>query len=376
MSQTKRDYYEILGLSKSASDPEIKKAYRTLAKKYHPDMNKEADAEAKFKEVQEAYEVLSDAQKRSNYDQFGHAGVDGNAFGGAGGFGGFEGDINDIFGQFFGGGFSGFGGFGGGQRRSNGPQKGPDRLMQMRIDFMDAIFGKTESIQLDVDEQCSHCKGTGAESNSDIQTCPTCMGSGVVTTQQRTPFGVFQSQGICSDCGGTGKKVTKKCHQCNGKGYERKRVNVDIKIPEGIYSGQQLRVAGKGDRGSNGGPNGDLYIEIVVNKHKNFQRDGKNIYIQIPISAIDATLGCKVDVPTVYGDVELKIPSGTQDGAKFRLKGKGVKDTRSSNNGDQIVEVKLEIPTKLSRTEKDLYEKLRGVSDKEGVFDKFKKTFK
>ena len=375
MSQTKRDYYEILGLSKNATEQEIKKAYRTLAKKYHPDMNKEANAEEKFKEVQEAYEVLSDEQKRSNYDQFGHAGVDGNAFGGSG-FGGFEGDLNDIFGQFFGGGFGGFGGFGGNQKRSTGPRKGQDRIMQMRVDFMDAIFGKTESIQLDVEEPCVHCKGSGAESSNDIQTCPTCNGSGSVMTQQRTAFGVFQSQGVCPECGGTGKRILKKCHKCNGKGYERKRIKVDIKIPEGIHSGQQLRVAGKGERGNNGGVNGDLYIEVLVSKHKYFQRDGKNIYIQVPISAIDATLGCKVDIPTVYGDVELKIPSGTQDSAKFRLKGKGVKDTRSSSNGDQIVEVKLEVPTKLSREEKELYEKLKGIESKDNVFDKFKKAFK
>jgi len=373
MSNTKRDYYEILGINKSATEQEIKKSYRTLAKKYHPDMNKEAGAEEKFKEVQEAYEILSDAQKRSNYDQFGHAGVDGNSFGG-GGFGGFEGDLNDIFGQFFGG--NSFGGFGGRQRKSTGPRKGQDRYMQMRVDFMDAIFGKTESVRLDVDEPCSHCKGSGAESSSDIQSCPTCNGSGTVITQQRTAFGVFQSQGVCPECSGSGKRILKKCHQCNGKAYEHKRVNVDIKVPEGIQSGQQLRVSGKGERGINGGPNGDLYIEIIVNKHKYFQREGKNIYIQIPISAVDATLGCKVDTPTVYGDVELKIPSGTQDGAKFRLKGKGVKDARSSSNGDQIVEVKLEISTKVSREEKELYEKLREISSKETVFDKFKKAFK
>lgn len=378
MSNTKRDYYEVLGISKSATEQEIKKAYRALAKKYHPDMNKEADAEVKFKEVQEAYEVLSDPQKRSNYDQFGHAGVDGNAFGGgAGGFGGFEGDLNDIFGQFFGGGFGGFGsGFGGSQRQQNGPRKGQDRLMSMKIDFMEAIFGKTESINLDVDEPCGHCHGGGAEIDSDIQTCPTCNGSGTVVTQQRTAFGVFQSQSVCPECGGTGKRILKKCHECHGKGYEHKRVNVEIKIPAGIHSGQQLRVAGKGERGANGGPNGDLYIEIMVNKHKYFQREKKNIYIQIPISVVDATLGCKVDVPTVYGDVELKIPSGTQDGAKFRLKGKGVKDTRTSSTGDQIVEVRLEVSTKLSREEKDLYEKLRVASSKESVFDKFKKAFK
>ncbi|MBS5001736.1 molecular chaperone DnaJ [Holdemania filiformis] len=373
----KRDYYEVLGISKGASDDEIKKAYRKLAKQYHPDVNKEPGAEEKFKEVNEAYEVLSDPQKRATYDQFGHAGMDGMGAGGfGGGFsgGGFD-DLNDIFGSFFGGGFGG----GGSRARSNSPRKGQDRYMQMKISFMDAIFGKTETITIDVDEQCSQCMGTGAHSKDDVTVCPTCHGSGTVVTQQRTPFGVFQSQSVCPDCGGTGKKIRKKCSKCGGKGYEHKRVSVDVKIPAGIQSGQQLRVSGKGERGANGGPNGDLYIEIMVMKHDYFVRDGRNIYITIPISSVDATLGCSVDVPTVYGDVELTIPSGTQNGQQFRLKGKGVKDLRGSGQGDQLVEVKIEIPKKLSGEEKEMYEKLRKLQakgGKESVFDKFKKAFK
>ena len=371
----KRDYYEVLGISKGASDDEIKKAYRKMAKKYHPDINKEPGAEEKFKEVNEAYEVLSDPQKKATYDQFGHAGMDGMNGGFGGGFsgGGFD-DLNDIFGSFFGGGFGG-----GSARRNNGPMKGQDRYMQMRISFEDAIFGKTETIDIDVDEQCSQCMGSGANSKADIGVCPTCHGSGTVVTQQRTPFGVFQSQSPCPDCHGTGKKIHKKCSKCGGKGYEHKRVNVDIKIPAGIQSGQQLRVAGKGERGANGGPNGDLYIEIIVMKHEFFIREGKNIYISIPISSVDATLGCTVDVPTVYGDVELTIPAGTQHGQQFRLKGKGVKDLRGSGQGDQLVEVKIEVPKKLNFEEKELYEKLRKIqsrSGKESVFDKFKKAFK
>lgn len=375
----KRDYYDVLGVTKSATEAEIKKAYRALAKKYHPDMNKEAGAEAKFKEVQEAYEVLSDPQKKATYDQYGHAGMDGANFGqgfGGGFSGGFEGDLNDIFGSFFGGGFGGFGNSN--SRRSTGPRKGQDRFMQMKISFMDAIFGKSESIEIDVDEPCSQCDGTGARSKEDIQTCPTCNGSGTVISQQRTAFGVFQSQGVCPDCNGTGKKILHKCSKCHGKGYEHKHVKVDVKIPAGIHSGQQLRVSGKGERGANGGPNGDLYIEIFVQKHKFFERDGKNIYIEVPISAIDATLGTKIDVPTVYGDVELTVPAGTQPGTKFRLKGKGVKDLRGSSSGDQYVLVKVEVDTKLSKEEKTLYEQLKQVEKKgrESVFEKFKKAFK
>ncbi len=310
----KRDYYEVLGISKDASDADIKKAYRKMAKKYHPDINKEPGAEDKFKEINEAYEVLSDPQKKATYDQFGFAGMDGASGFGQGGFGGFE-DFGDIFGSFFG------GGFGGGSRRQNtGPRKGNDRFMQMRIDFMDAIFGKTETITIDLDEQCDECMGTGAKSKSDIQTCSHCGGTGTVTTQQRTPFGVFQSQSVCPECNGTGKTIKHKCPKCNGKGYEHKRVKLDIKIPAGIQTGQQVRVSNKGERGINGGPNGDLYIEIIVSRHSQFVRDGNDIRIAVPISSLDATLGCKIDVPTVYGDVELTIPATTW--TAIQIKGK------------------------------------------------------
>lgn len=373
----KRDYYEVLGISKGASDDEIKKAYRKMAKQYHPDVNKEAGAEDRFKEINEAYEVLSDSQKKATYDQFGHAGMDGagQGFGGfGGGAGGFD-DLNDIFGSFFGGGFGG----GSSRRANNGPRKGQDRYMQMKISFMDAIFGKTETITIDVDEQCSQCLGSGAHSKDDVTVCSTCQGRGSVVTQQRTPFGVFQSQGACPDCQGTGKKIKKKCSKCNGKGYEHKRINVDVKIPAGIQSGQQLRVSGKGERGDNGGSNGDLYIEVMVLKHEYFIRDGRTISITVPISSIDATLGCTIDVPTVYGDVELTIPAGTQNDQQFRLRGKGVKDLHTSAQGDQLVEVKVEIPKKLSGEEKELFEKLKKIQakgGKESVFDKFKRAFK
>lgn len=373
----KRDYYEVLGIQKSASDAEIKKAYRNLAKKYHPDVNKAAGAEEKFKEINEAYEVLSDAQKRATYDQYGHAGMEGAGGFGQGGFSsaGFDfDDVSDLFGSFFGTGSSRSR-----QSQRSGPQRGQDRLMQMTIDFMDAVNGKKQSITLNVDEPCSHCHGTGAESSSDVKTCPTCGGSGYVVSQQRTPFGVFQSQSVCPDCHGTGKKITKSCHVCHGKGYESKRVEVDLQIPAGIQSGQQLRVDGKGERGSNGGSNGDLYIEITVKSHPVFKRNGNNVELTIPISVLDATLGIKLDVPTVSGDVVLTVPAGTQHGTKFRLKGKGIKDLRSNGYGDEYVEVKVEIDQKLSKKERELYEELKKVSTidkKEAPFDRFKKNFK
>lgn len=365
----KKDYYESLGITKSATPDEIKKAYRTLAKKYHPDVNKEEGTDIRFKEVQEAYDVLSDPQKRAQYDQHGHAAFDQNGgFGGfQQGFGGFE-DLSDIFGSFFG---------GGAQRSSRqGPQKGQDRFMQMKINFMDVVYGKTETVVLDVDEVCDQCMGSGARSKSDIGVCSTCHGKGTIVTQQRTPFGVFQSSTTCPECHGTGKTVKVKCDKCNGKGYNRKRTNVEVKIPAGIQSGQQLRVPNKGERSQNGGPNGDLYIEIIVMAHKYFKREGKNIYINIPISSVDATLGTKVDIPTVYGDVELTIPAGTQHGTQFRLRGKGLQDLRTSTVGDQYVHVDIEVDKKLSKEEKALYEKLRSLSTKESVFDKFKKNFK
>lgn len=371
----KRDYYEVLGISKGANETEIKKAYRSLAKKYHPDMNKEAGADAKFKEVQEAYEILSDSTKRASYDQYGHAAFDqSQGFGGgAGGFGGGAGgfgDFGDIFGSFFGG--------GGGQGRRqdpNAPMQGQDKFMTMRVDFMDAVFGAEKTVSMQVDQECNSCHGSGAFSKKDIKTCSTCHGSGQVTSAQRTPFGTFQSQSVCPDCGGKGKTISKKCNECHGKGYNTKKINVDIKVPAGIVSGQQLRVSGMGERGINGGPQGDLFVEIVVSSHQYFKRQGNDIVISVPISAIDATIGTKIDVPTVTGDVSLTIPAGTQGNTKFRLKEKGFPDLRSGRKGDQFVEVKIEIPTKISKTDKELYEQLQSKKG-DGVFDRFKKAFK
>lgn len=367
----KRDYYEVLGVAKDASDQDIKKAYRKMAKKYHPDVNSDSKAEENFKEVNEAYEVLSDSQKRATYDQFGHAGMDGaQGFGGGQGFSDFGG-FEDIFGSFFGGGFGG----GSRSRAQTGPQRGNDRFMQMRVDFMDAIFGKSEEVSIEVDETCSECLGSGAKSKDDIKTCETCHGSGRVVTQQRTMLGVMQTETVCPTCHGSGKTIKNKCPKCHGKGYEHKRVKLDIKIPAGIQSGQQIRISGKGERGENGGPNGDLYIEILIAPHKFFIRDGSDIRIHVPISSVDATLGTELDIPTVYGDVSLKVPAGTQNGTKFRLKGKGVKSTRG-HQGDQYVEVKIEIPKKLSKQEKELYTKLQKAGKSESPFEKFKKSFK
>ena len=376
----KRDYYEVLGLSKGASEDDIKKAYRKLAKKYHPDVNKASDAEEKFKEINEAYEVLSDPQKKATYDQFGHAGMDGFQSGfGSSGFSSMNmDDLSDIFSSFMGGmgGFSGFnfGGSSSSSRRTS-PMKGDNRYMSMDIDFLDAVHGVDKLVNITVDKKCTNCDGSGAASKSDIETCPTCRGSGRVTRQSRTPFGVIQQQTICPDCRGSGKHIKKICPHCNGQGYNTIKEQVEVSIPAGINTGQQVRLPGYGERGENGGPNGDLYIEIRVKPHKYFIRDGNNIHISVPISAIDATLGTTVDVPTAYGDVELSVPAGTQPGQQLRLKGYGIKDLRSNNLGDQYVDIQIEIPKKLSKEEKGLYEKLAN-RKKESVFDRFKKNFK
>ncbi|WP_164130126.1 molecular chaperone DnaJ [Sharpea azabuensis] len=372
----KRDYYEVLGINKNASADEIKRAYRKMAKKYHPDVNKSADAEEKFKEVNEAYEVLSDPDKKAAYDRYGHVAFEQGA-GGAGGFGGFNAggfedfDFGDIFGSFFGG-----GGGRASSRRNNGPQQGEDRFVQLEIDFMDAIKGKKAEIQINYDEQCTHCMGTGAASSSDVTNCSRCGGTGTIRTQQRSPFGTFVNETTCPDCNGTGKKITKACPNCHGKGYINKTITVELNIPAGINTHQQLRVAGKGYRGKNGGPNGDLYVEIYVRPHKHFVRHNDDIQIEVPVSSVDATLGCEVDVPTVYGDVTMKIPAGTQSGAVMRLKGKGVKHLRGDGYGDQYVKINVQIPKKLTRKEKELYEQLRKVGKSGSIFDSFKNAFK
>lgn len=377
----KRDFYEVLGISKSATKDEIKSAYRKLAKKYHPDLNHDADAPEKFKEVQEAYDILYDDKKRQMYDQFGMAAFEqgastggaGNPFQGGGfssqGFGGV--DLGDIFNSFF----------GGGQARSShqsyGPRRGDDTLQRIRVPFMDAILGKKVLVPVSYDEKCSTCGGTGAKSPSDIHTCPDCGGKGYVRTQQRTIFGVMEGQSTCPKCGGTGKIIENKCDDCNGKGYKHIKRDLEVNIPAGINAGQQIVVRGKGERGVNGGDNGDLYLEVVIIPHDFFKRDGNDIHIDIPISFVDATLGTKLDVPTVYGDVEVDIPAGTQPNQVLRLKGRGVKDLRKGTPGDQYLHMQIKTPTKLTKEQKKLFEDLRNEEKKdESFFDKFKKAFK
>jgi len=373
---TKRDYYEVLGVSKTASEDEIKKAYRKLAMKYHPDHNKEPGAEEKFKEINEAQSVLLDAQKRAAYDRYGHSAVDGSAPGAGGGFNGGAGfgfediDLGDIFGSFFGGGARR------GSAANNSPRQGADRYIQLNIDFMDSVFGKKVTIPFTYDEVCSSCNGSGAKSASDFITCPTCNGRGRVVTEQRTILGIMRNEQACSHCKGKGKIVKEKCPTCNGNGYNKKKTDLDINVPAGISSGQQLRVAGKGERGINGGPNGDLYIEIQVKKHDIFERKGKDIYTTLEISCLDAILGATISTPTVYGDVDLTIPEGSQYGDVIKIKGKGVKDIRSSSTGDQYVTLKVVNPKKLSKEEKELYSKLRNMQGGNNLFDRFKNAFK
>ena len=376
----KRDYYEVLGVSKNADASEIKKAYRKQAKKYHPDANDSPDADEKFKEIQEAYEVLGDSEKKATYDQFGHAAFDQNGqaggFRGSGGFSGFGGfdDLSDIFGSFFGGGF----GSSSRQTRANAPMQGDDKFLVLTIDFMEAALGAEKEIEIMFDEECNHCHGSGAENSNDITTCPTCGGTGVVNEQVRTAFGAMMQQKVCPNCQGTGKIIKNKCHVCHGSGSTNKKIKVDLKIPAGINSGQQLRVAGKGERGHNDGPYGDLYVEINIRKHKYFTRDGNDVYLTVPISFSDAALGIKIDVPTVHGDVELNIPEGTQPKTKFRLKNKGIKDIRSKNYGHQYVIADVMTPTKLSKEEKELFKNLRDLDNKNGnsLFDIFKRKNK
>lgn len=373
----KRDYYEILGVNKSASKDEIKSAYRKLAKKYHPD-NKETGNEAKFKEIQEAYDILYDDQKRSAYDQFGHAAFEqaggnpgANPFqGGFSGFGGF-GDLGDIINSFF------TGGRGQARANPNQPRRGNDEIKRIRIDFMDAINGKDIEVPIEVDEQCPTCHGSGAKSASDIITCSQCGGKGYVSVKRQSLFGSIASQEICPSCGGKGKTIKNKCPDCLGKGYIHKKKNIKVHIPAGINHGQQIVSRGNGERGINGGPNGDLYFEILVKPHEYFLRDGNDISLEIPLDFVDACLGTKVDVPTVYGDMTLTIPSGSQPGQILRMKGCGVKDLRSGKPGDQYIKLNIKVPTSLSKGQKELLEKLRDTRGKdEGLFAKFKKMFK
>lgn len=381
MAEEKRDYYEVLGLQKGASEEEIKKAFKAMARKYHPDLHPgDKEAETKFKEVNEAYGVLSDADKRARYDQFGHAGVDPNfaGAGGADGFGGF-GDMGDIFESIFG----GFGGFSSGGRsaasNANAPRRGGDIHTDVRISFMEACQGVKKTISFAHMDACPQCHGTGADSNTKKQTCPECNGRGSVKTNQRTPFGVISSTRPCSRCGGRGEIVTNPCSKCKGSGRIRNTANLELNIPAGINDSETIRISGKGDAGLNGGPAGDVYVTVQMQSHTLFERDGSDIYCDIPITYAQAVLGAEITVPTIDGDVKYEIPEGTQSGTKFRLRGKGVKMLRRDARGDQYVTVTVEVPKKLTKKQKDLLKDFddslddKNHSKRENFFDKLSK---
>lgn len=356
------DYYKLLGVEKTASDSEIKKAYRKLAQKYHPDINKDnKEAEKKFKEISEAYEVLSDKQKRSAYDQFGKAGVGGGGQNGFGGFGGFDssqfdgmnfGGFGDIFDTFFGG--------GGGQSRarSTGPQKGADLEMVVTLSFEDSIVETEKELKVNKKEKCSRCAGNGAEPGTKINTCSTCNGTGQVTQIQRTPLGSIQTRRTCPDCHGEGKKPEKACSDCQGTGFEQRASTIKVKIPAGIHDGAVIRLSGKGEAGAKGGPYGDLYLHIGVTPSSEFERKEDDIYTSQEIHLLQAVLGDEIKVKTIYKDVTLKIPAGTQSGKVFSLKEYGMTKMKSGSKGNHYVKIIVNIPEKLSSKEKELYGEL------------------
>ena len=345
-----RDYYEVLGVSKTATQDEIRKAYRRLAGKYHPDRNTDnkEEAEEKFKEVQKAYEVLFDEEKRKMYDNYGHAGVNGQAggFGGQGGFGG--GDFGDIFGDMFGDIFGG-----GGRSQANRAYRGDDIGYQLDITLEEAVFGTTTRISVPTTVHCHHCNGSGAAAGSEPVTCPTCHGQGQVRMSQ----GFFSVQQTCPDCQGRGKKITNPCTNCHGTGQERKTKTLEVKVPAGVDTGDRIRLSGEGEAGVNGGPSGDLYVQIRVKKHAIFTRDDQHLHCEVPVSFVTAALGGEIEVPTLDGRVNLKIPAETQTGRIFRLRGKGVKPVRGGAQGDLLCAIKVETPVKLSNDQKEMLRK-------------------
>lgn len=377
----KKDFYEVLGVDRGAGEDEIKKAYRKTAKKYHPDLNPgDKEAEAKFKEAAEAYEVLSDKDKRARYDQFGHAGVDpnfgagGGGYGGAysGGFGDF-GDIGDIFSSIFGGGFGG-----GRQTNPNAPRKGGDTSTTLYLDFVEAAKGCKKKVKTTRVENCSECGGSGAEKGTQPKTCPSCHGTGQIHVTQRTPFGAMQTQRVCDQCRGSGKIIDKPCRSCAGKGRVKKSNEQEINIPAGIDEGQILNVRGGGDAGVNGGPYGDLHINISIRPHAIFERRGYDVFCDLPITFVQATLGAEITVPTLDGKVKFTIHEGTQPGDEFKLKGKGITRLGGSGHGDQYVKITVEIPKNLSQSQKNLLSEFENKTDdsnykkRRGFFDKLK----
>ena len=353
MAENKRDYYEVLGISKSASEDEIKKAYRSLAKKYHPDMNPgNAEAEVKFKEVNEAYALLSDSEKRSKYDRFGHDAFDpssGGGFGGFGGFGGADFDFGDIFSSFFGGGSTSS------RSRANMPVEGDDVATKVNVSFEEAAFGCKKEVNFARIENCPDCGGSGAASEADVEKCSECRGSGRVTVRQQTMLGYMQTQRSCPSCSGRGKIIKNPCKNCNGKGRIRINKKLEVNIPSGIDDRQNIILRNQGSAGLNGGPNGDLIIEVRVKEDKIFERDGNNIFCEIPISFSEATLGAEIDVPVLGGGTEkYKIPEGTQSGTTFTLKNRGIPDINTKRKGDLIIKVAVETPRNLNSKQKEL----------------------
>ena len=375
----KRDYYDVLGISKNASDAEIKSAFRKKAKEFHPDLNKDNPSAAeKFKEAQEAYSVLSDENKRKMYDQYGHAGVSSSGPGGAG-FGGFSDfggagfDFGDIFESIFGGsgaGFGGFSDFGGTRSSRNQATRGSDILMRMNLTFDEAVYGTEKKFNIDVVEDCTECHGNGG---FDKKECSTCHGRGTVTTQQQTILGSFMSTTTCSDCHGKGYTYKRKCDECNGKGKVSLNKKLTINIPEGINTGDRQRISEKGNPGSNGGRNGDLYIEFIVDEHDYFVRENDDIYLEVPLTLTEAILGCKKEIPTLYGNVKLNVSAGTNSGDRQRIKGKGVNNKYRKHKGDMYVIFKVYTPNKLSREQKLLIDKLNDTDLKTEEIKRFEK---
>ena len=368
----KRDYYEVLGVDKNASQAEIKSAFRQLAKKYHPDVSKEENAEEKFKEVQEAYAVLSDENRRKQYDQFGHAAFDQSAGGGAGGFGGFDFsdfDFGDIFDNIFGSGF----GFGSSSRNKTRATRGADRLLRMKLTFEEAIYGCTKDITIDSNDPCTECDGKGGF-NEEV--CSTCHGSGTITSEQRTILGSFMTKTTCPSCKGLGRSYKDTCKKCSGTGHIKERKTISVTIPKGIDSGNRLRISGKGEAGTNGGPNGDLYLEFVVQEHKYYQRDENDIYLELPLTITEAILGCKKEIPTIQGNVNLTIPAGSENGDKHRLKGKGIINESTKRTGDMYVVLNIKTSKKLSRDQKKLLEALSATDLTDSDIKNFEKFVK
>ena len=374
----KKDFYESLGIDKNASDEDIKKAYRKMAKQYHPDVNPgDTAAEARFKEISEAYEILSDADKKSRYDRYGHAGVDPSYGGGGGagysGFGGFD-DLGDILGSFFGGGASR-------QRSRNAPRKGENVGVEVIISFEEAAFGCERDVDVQRVEHCADCGGSGAREGTNPSTCGECGGTGSVTSAQRTMFGMMQSTVDCPKCQGRGKIITSPCLKCNGIGRVRKKKTINVKIPAGIDDGQRISMRGQGSAGTNGGGSGDLYISVNVLPHKQFVREGNAVLLEMPISYAQAALGDELEVPTLDGKVKYKVPEGTQTGSKFTLKGKGIQVINSRSRGDLMFRVIIEVPRNLNDTQKELLKQFgescseKNHSKKQTFFEKLEKLF-